>query len=199
MWVQSKRLRAPTVIVTMHNYKQKILHILHFSRHTANKQVGVEVEAICAVRTLALNVRLIVHPEHSVATGPRHHQLMPTALTDLYFTDQGTCSRTRVEPEEIQKHFKLILHSSLRHTLNNICLYLEFIYWWGIMMRDSTTQRRVTEFRVGISKLCDWNKAHSRILSSEALVRKWPHRSKEQWHMLTHISGSIVSASICHK
>lgn len=84
-----------------------VLLSLHVLSHSSNEQVGVEVEAVCAARTLALDVRLVVHAEHGVAAVACHHQLMPAALIDLYFADQGACARTCVEPDK-RRHTKYV-------------------------------------------------------------------------------------------
>lgn len=72
--------------------KSKVLRVSHFSRHSPDEEVSVEVEAVCATRALALDVRLIIHTEHCVASVASHHQLMPAALFDLYFADECACS-----------------------------------------------------------------------------------------------------------
>lgn len=69
----------------------RILLLLHVLGHSPNEQVGVEVEAVCAARTLALDVRLVVHAEHGVAPVASHHQLMPAALVDWHFADHRAC------------------------------------------------------------------------------------------------------------
>lgn len=84
----------------MCNWSEKVLLLLHFLGHSSNEQVGVEVEAVCAVWTLAHDVRLVVHAEHGAAPVACHHQLMPAALIDLYFADHCPCPRTCVEPEK---------------------------------------------------------------------------------------------------
>lgn len=75
--------------------------MLHFLGHSSNEEVGVKVKAICAARTLTLNVRLVVHTEHGVSAIASHYQLMPAALIDLHFAHHCSCARPRVEPDKM--------------------------------------------------------------------------------------------------
>ena len=84
----------------MCNCRWKVLLLLHLLGHSSDEEVGVQVQAVRAAGTLALDVRLVVHAEHGVSPVASHHQLMPAALTDLHFADHRPCARTRVEPEE---------------------------------------------------------------------------------------------------
>lgn len=76
--------------------------MLHVLLHASNEEVGVEVEAIGAAWTLALDVRFVVHAEHGVPAVASHHQLMPAALTDLHFADHCSCAGASVEPEKME-------------------------------------------------------------------------------------------------
>lgn len=76
------------------------LLLLHFFRHPSNEQIGVQVEAVSSTRTLALDVRLVVHTEHGETPIAGHHQLMPAALSDFNVADHDARARTCVESDK---------------------------------------------------------------------------------------------------
>lgn len=80
--------------------KLEILLGRQLPRHASDEQLGVEVEAVRAPWSLALDVCLVVNAEHGVAAVAHHYDLMPVTRADLNFAEQRSRPRSRVEPEE---------------------------------------------------------------------------------------------------
>lgn len=66
-----------------------VLLLLQILRHASDEQLRVQVEAVGAVRALALDVGLAVDAEDAVPAVPCDLHLMPVSLTDLDLAGQG--------------------------------------------------------------------------------------------------------------
>lgn len=65
-----------------------VLLLLQFLRHASDEKLRVQVEAVGALRALAVDVRLLVDAEDASSAVPRDLHLMPVTLADLDLAGQ---------------------------------------------------------------------------------------------------------------